>query len=82
MTRGDRHVDPTALLGLDGPDVGCDVCFELLDQYAEAIAAGTDAAAAFPGMAQHLVCCPACDEEAASLAALLAWPPTARPPAG
>jgi hypothetical protein len=81
MTLGDRRLDSTALLGLDGPDVGCDVCFELLDQYVEAIAAGTDAAAPFPGMAQHLVCCPACDEEAASLAALLARPSTVRPPA-
>ena len=33
------------------------------------------------GMAQHLVCCPACDEEAASLTALLAWSPSMPPPA-
>ena len=82
MTRGNGRLDPTALLGLDGPDVGCDGCFELLDEYVEAIAAGADAATAFPGMAQHLLCCPPCDEEAASLAALLDSPPSIRPPAG
>jgi hypothetical protein len=81
MTRGDRRLSPTALLGLEAPDVGCDVCFELLDEYVEAMAAGANAAAAFPGMAQHLVCCPACDEEAASLAALLDWSPPIGPPA-
>jgi hypothetical protein len=72
MTLGERRLSPTALLGLEGPDVGCDGCFELLDEYVEVMAAGTDEAAAFPGMTQHLACCPACDEEAASLAALLA----------
>jgi len=82
MTLGDRGLSPTTLLGLEGPDVGCDGCFELLDQYVEAAAAGTDASVAFPGMPQHLVCCPACDEEAASLTALLTWPPPVHPPVG
>jgi len=82
MTLDDRGLNPTALLGMEGPDVGCDGCFELLDEYVEAEVAGAHAAAAFPGMAQHLVCCPACDEEAVSLAALHARPPSVRPPAG
>jgi hypothetical protein len=73
MTRtpSDHRLDPTALLGFEGPDVGCDVCFELLDQYVEVLEARADAAVAFPGMAEHLLGCPACDEEAMSLAAVV-----------
>jgi hypothetical protein len=77
----DRRLDPTVLLGVEGPDVGCDVCFELLDQYVEALEAGADTTVAFPGMAEHLHGCPACDEEATSLVAVVASPPPVRPPA-
>jgi len=80
-TSAGRRLDPIALLGLEGPDVGCDGCFELLDQYVEGLATRADTAAAFPGMAEHLLGCPACDEEAMSLAAVVASPPPVRPPA-
>ena len=59
------------LLGPTGPDIGCDACFERLDEYVELQLRGADADAAIPGMRQHLRGCPACGEEHESLRALL-----------
>jgi anti-sigma factor RsiW len=61
------------LLGPAGPEIGCDECFELLDQYVEAeLSDGAgDADARVPGMRAHLEGCPACREEYASLRALV-----------
>jgi hypothetical protein len=60
------------LLGPEGPELGCDECFEELDRYVELEVAGHDADATVPGMAAHLEGCPACSEEHKSLVALLA----------
>ncbi len=59
------------LLGPEGPEIGCDECFAQLDRYVELEHAGVDADAAVPGMRAHLLGCPACGEEHASLRALL-----------
>jgi hypothetical protein len=59
------------LLGPDEPEVGCDECFALLDQYVELELAGEDADAAIPGLRAHLEGCPACREEHESLRALV-----------
>jgi hypothetical protein len=61
------------LLGLAGPELTCEECFEHLDRYVEVeIDSGTGAAeAAVPGMGAHLVGCPACAEDHSSLRALL-----------
>jgi hypothetical protein len=59
------------LLGPGEPEVGCEECFALLDQYVEADVAGADADAAIPGMRAHLTGCPACREEYESLRALV-----------
>jgi hypothetical protein len=59
------------LLGPDGPEVGCDVCFAELDRYVELEVAGADADAAVPGLRAHLDGCPACREEHESLYALV-----------
>lgn len=59
------------LLGPDGPDIGCDTCFEELDRYVELELSGADADAAVPGLRVHLEGCPACREEYDSLLALL-----------
>jgi hypothetical protein len=59
------------LLGPGRPEVTCEVCFDELDRYVDLRLAGADADAAVPGMAAHLSGCPACDEEYASLTALL-----------
>jgi hypothetical protein len=61
------------LLGPVGPELGCDECFDRLDEYVETdLGRGVAAAeAAVPGMHAHLEGCPACREEYESLRALL-----------
>ena len=60
------------LLGPEGPEVSCEVCFERLDEYVEHELAGRDPERAVPGMAAHLAGCPACREEHESLRDLAA----------
>jgi predicted anti-sigma-YlaC factor YlaD len=55
------------LLGPAGPEIGCDACFELLDEYVDLELSGVDADAQVPGMRTHLQGCPACHEEYESL---------------
>ena len=59
------------LLGPAGPEVSCETCFELLDQYVDLEARGADADARLPGMRAHLEGCPACREDHDSLLALV-----------
>ena len=59
------------LLGPKAPEVGCDECFERLDEYVELELAGRDVEAALPGLRAHLDGCPACREEHESLRALV-----------
>jgi hypothetical protein len=59
------------LLGPQGPDIGCEECFERLDVYVEAELAGEDPERRVPGMRAHLDGCPACAEEHHSLRELL-----------
>jgi hypothetical protein len=67
----ERNDELKRLLGPPGPDIGCDECFERLDEYVELELRGDDADARIPGMAAHLGGCPACREEHESLRALL-----------
>jgi hypothetical protein len=67
----DRNERLEGLLGATGPDIGCDGCFERLDEYVELELGGADADARIPGMREHLAGCPACREEHESLRALL-----------
>ena len=60
------------LLGPAGPEIGCDACFDLLDEYVDTELAGGDADARIPGMREHLEGCPACREEHESLRELAA----------
>jgi hypothetical protein len=60
------------VLGPAGPEVTCEECFEQLDRYVELELEGADADAAVPGMSAHLEGCPACQEDHASLMALVA----------
>jgi hypothetical protein len=69
MTEPDERLE--RLLGPTGPDIGCDECFERLDEYVELELRGEDADARIPGMAEHLSGCPACRDEHDSLRALL-----------
>ena len=67
----DRNDSLEGLLGPTGPDIGCDECFERLDEYVELELGGASADARIPGMREHLAGCPACREEHESLRALL-----------
>ena len=60
------------LLGPSGPEVSCEQCFELLDQYVELELSGADAGTRMPRMREHLNGCPACREDCESLRALVA----------
>jgi hypothetical protein len=61
------------LLGTAAPELTCDQCFEQLDRYVELeLRHGTARAdELIPGMRAHLDGCQACDEEHASLHALV-----------
>jgi hypothetical protein len=60
------------LLGPASPEVSCEVCFELLDEYVDLELAGEDADARLPGVLEHLQGCPACHEDHESLRDLVA----------
>ena len=63
----DRDEILLRLLGPDGPEVSCEECFELLDQYVDLELDGQDPDARLPGMRAHLQGCPACREDHESL---------------
>jgi hypothetical protein len=68
MSNQEHRADLLArLLGPSGPEVSCDRCFELLDEYVELEVAGEDADRALPGLREHLQGCPACREDHESL---------------
>ena len=73
MTADERNRELISrLLGPGGPEVSCEECFELLDQYVDLELAGEDADARLPGMRAHLQGCPACSEDHESLRQLVA----------
>jgi hypothetical protein len=72
MERSDLERLVGGLLGPEGPEVGCEVCFDELDRYVELELAGEDVDAAIPGLRAHLEGCPACREEHESLRTLVA----------
>jgi anti-sigma factor RsiW len=68
MTADDRDRDLIGrMLGPAEPEVSCEQCFELLDQYVDLELAGDDPDARLPGMRAHLEGCPACREDHESL---------------
>jgi hypothetical protein len=64
---GERTRLITRLLGPAGPEVSCEECFELLDEFVDLELAGADADGRLPGMREHLQGCPACHEDHESL---------------
>lgn len=76
MSSHHRHKELVQrLLGPAGPEVSCEECFELLDQYVDLEVAGADADARLPGMRAHLEGCPACREDHDSLRDLVTSAP-------
>ena len=59
------------LLGPAAPEIGCDACFDQLDEYVELELAGRDVESKLPGFKAHLGGCPACREDYESLRALV-----------
>lgn len=51
------------LLGPTVYEVGCDECFDRLDEFVELELAGADVDRQIPGLRAHLAGCPACREE-------------------
>jgi predicted anti-sigma-YlaC factor YlaD len=60
------------LLGPASDEVGCDECFERLDEFVDLELAGLDADARIPGLRAHLDGCPACRDEYDALRELVA----------
>jgi hypothetical protein len=71
MERPDLKQALGRLLGPGVPEIGCDQCFDGLDQYVELELAGHNTEAVLPGFKAHLDGCPACREEYESLRALV-----------
>jgi hypothetical protein len=71
MANQDDRRNLDRILGPTGYELGCDECFELLDEYVELELDGADADGRIPGMRAHLEGCPACHEEHESLRALV-----------
>jgi hypothetical protein len=63
------------LLGRPGTDPGCDACFDVMDEVAEAQAHGEDTVRRFPEFAAHLRDCAACREDFDGLRAQLSERP-------
>ena len=59
------------LLGAEGDDPGCEVCFEVFELWGEAVLAGRDVERLFPQVTAHLLSCAACREDAEGLLAAL-----------
>ena len=70
-TADDKRALIDRLLGPGEPEVTCDECFELLDEYVDLEAHGEAPDTHLPGMRAHLHGCPACREEHESLLAFV-----------
>jgi hypothetical protein len=67
------------LLGRGARDAGCEACFEVLDQYAEALLRAEDVVRLFPQVVDHLAGCEACREDTEGLLAALRSGPSGEP---
>lgn len=65
-----RRID--AMLGPDEREIGCDECFDLLDQYVELDLGGENYREMMPRAHAHFQGCPVCRDEYESLRELAA----------
>jgi hypothetical protein len=70
-TPEDKRTLVKRLLGPSEPEVTCEQCFELLDEYVELELQGEHADERLPGLRAHLEGCPACHEDHESLLAFV-----------
>jgi hypothetical protein len=61
-----------AFLQTNPRDAGCDATMEMLDVYAELLAAGEDPSGRFPGLYAHLAACERCAQDLEGVLAALA----------
>jgi hypothetical protein len=69
-----------AFLRTDPRDVGCDETMQMLDVYAELLAAGRDPIERFPGIRAHVLACGPCAQNLEGLLAALAHESSLRRP--
>ena len=55
----------------EGEDIGCDECYEHIDQYVDMIRAGQDPDMVLPQVKDHLNQCPCCELEFRALITIL-----------
>ena len=66
-----KHDSLEHLLGLPGPDPGCDAGFAQLERYCEAVRRGEEVERQFPDLVRHIRNCEACREDTEGLLAAL-----------
>lgn len=69
-----------AFLQTDPRDAGCDQAMDMLDVYAELVAAGGDPSERYPGIRAHLRSCGPCAQDLDGLLAVLEQSGTQRDP--
>ncbi len=62
---------PERLLGVAGPDPGCDGAFDQLDRYCDAVLRGEEVTQRFEEFLRHLHNCDACREDTEGLLSVL-----------
>jgi hypothetical protein len=68
-----------AFLQTDPRDAGCDEVMEMLDVYAELLAAGNDPSERFPGVRAHFLACGPCAQDLEGLLSALTGPASSQP---
>jgi hypothetical protein len=76
---GDHWDRLDAFLQTDPRDAGCDATMEMLDVYAELVAAGSDPAERFPGLHAHLLACGPCAQDLEGLLAAITRGTSSKP---
>ncbi|KAB8194230.1 hypothetical protein FH608_018855 [Nonomuraea phyllanthi] len=77
--RGDHWARLDAFLRTDPRDAGCDEAMEMLDVYAELLAAGNDPSKRFPDVRAHLLACGPCAQDLEGLVSALTGPDSSQP---
>jgi hypothetical protein len=77
--RSDHWARLDAFLQTDPRDAGCDEAMEMLDVYAELLAAGNDPSERFPGVHAHFLACGPCAQDLEGLLSALTGPASSQP---